>query len=391
MNLAETVQWALCLPVALLLSYFSLEVILGLRPLREDAAAARDLRFVVLIPAHDESTTIADTVANVRNGAPAAAVLVVADNCSDDTATIARGAGADVVERFDAKQRGKGYALAFGRDHLSADPPDAVLVLDADCRIQPGGAAILSSRACASGSPVQAANLVVGGEGAGPQVAISNFAMMVKNLFRARGMFRIGGSALLFGTGMAFPWPVFARLPLATGDATEDIRIGLHLVRGGGKVILADDVRVTSPPPSLAASQGQRKRWEHGFLRTMASQALPMAFSGLLRGSRRLTAIGLHMTVPPLALLVFFSSAILVLSACLAAFTGNWFPLLVLAAALILATLSIVAAWSAGGKEVLSRRQLLHIPRYVIWKLPIYLAFFRRRQTNWNRTSREDP
>ena len=199
---------------------------------------------------------------------------------------------------------------------------------------------------------------------------------------------RIGGSALLFGTGMAFPWRMFAELPLATGDSTEDLSLGLLLVRQGGAVVLADHVRVTSPPPSLGASQGQRKRWEHGFLRNMATQALPMIVTGALRGSRRVMAIGLHMTVPPLALLVFLSTALLGACVLAAWFTGHWAPVIVLAAAFGLAAIAVVAAWLAGGRAVLSGGDLLHIPRYVIWKLPIYLAFFGRRQTEWNRTDR---
>ncbi len=388
-SLGVVFLWVLTAPPTLLLGYFALETALGLRRMRHRETGVADRRAAVLIPAHDEAEVIGGTVAALRSSAPGARIVVVADNCIDDTAGRARPAGAEVIVRNDTAARGKGHGLAFGRDHLRANPPDAVIVLDADCRIDAGGVARLAERACGGSNPVQAANLMVGGAGEGPQVAISNFAMMVKNLFRARGMMRLGGGGLLFGTGMAFPWSLFERLPLATSDSTEDIRLGLELAREGRLVALADNVRVTSPPAALAHSRGQRSRWEHGFLRNMASQALPLVGLGIRRGSRHLVAIGMHMMVPPLALLVAASLLALAIASVLAFFVGFWIPVLILLLAFFSATAALVAAWARGGREVLAGSDLVQVPRYILWKLPIYAAFFRRRHSEWNRTSRK--
>lgn len=388
-SLIVAAQWLLAAPVAAMLGWFALETGLGLVPLRRPALAGPVPATAILVPAHDEAGGIAATVTALRAAAPGARVLVVADNCSDQTAALARGAGAEVAERSDPARRGKGYALAFGRERLAADPPAVVIVIDADCRLAPGAADLLAREVAAGAGPVQAANLLVGQAGDPPQVAISNFAMMVKNLFRARGMLRLGGSGLLFGTGMAFPWTLFARLPLATGDATEDISLGLDLAREGVRVRLADHARVTSPPAALAQSRGQRSRWEHGFLRSMGRQGLPLLARGLSSGSRRLAAIGAHMLVPPLALLVMAGAAALALVGLAVPLGGSPWPAMLLAAGFAAASLALLAAWAAGGRAVLSGRQLLAIPAYVLWKLPIYLGFFsRRRQVTWNRTDR---
>ena len=81
---------------------------------------------------------------------------------SDDTAACVRAAGCEAIERHDLTARGKGYALAFGRDHLAAGaPPDAVVILDADCRLLPGSIEALAREALARGAPVQAVNLVM--------------------------------------------------------------------------------------------------------------------------------------------------------------------------------------------------------------------------------------
>lgn len=385
-------QWLLALPVGLLLIYFSLETFMGWKALRREQEAqstTRSATTAILIPAHNEGTIIGSTIGSLRPVAPSARILVVADNCSDETAAEARGAGAEVAERDDHILRGKGYALSFGRDVLSRDPPACVVVIDADCRIDAGGVDTLAREVIRSGGAVQAANLVLGEPTRSHQTAISNFAMMVKNLFRARGMMRIGGGAMLYGTGMAFPWRLFETLELATGDATEDISLGLALARSGVPVTLADHVRVTSPPPDPRNSRGQRTRWEHGFLKSMQIHALPLIARGLATSSRLQLAIGLHMLVPPLALLVALSLAILAIVVGLMIAGGSGAPVYALSGAFVCAGVALVGAWLAGGREVLPVTSVLAIPVYILWKIPIYLAYLVKPNSEWNRTRRD--
>src|ERR1700722_10861091 len=71
--------------------------------------------FAVLIPAHNEALGIRDTIESVSGQLAASGrILVVADNCSDATAQIARDSGAEVLERTNATERGKGFALQAG-------------------------------------------------------------------------------------------------------------------------------------------------------------------------------------------------------------------------------------------------------------------------------------
>jgi len=110
----------------------------------------------VLMPAHDEAAVIAQTVAVVRQQLrPQDRLLVVADNCTDTTAEVARAAGAEVVERTDHALRGKGYALAHGLACLAQRPPQVVLVVDADCRVAPGALQRLGAQAWRLQRPVQ--------------------------------------------------------------------------------------------------------------------------------------------------------------------------------------------------------------------------------------------
>lgn len=349
-------------------------------------------RMAILIPAHDEASGITATLAALFASIPQGTrVLVVADNCSDATAGLARQAGAEVIERNDPEARGKGYALAFGRDHLAraeGPSPDVVLVLDADCRLLPGSAAALADAAMRCGAPVQAVNLIEADLAAPPMVQISSFAMVVKNLYRSRGMQRLGGAALLTGTGMAFPWKLFAGADLATGSIVEDLSFGIAMTREGHPPRLVEEAGVRSAPAGMADALAQRTRWEHGFLQTLRRQAFPVLIGGLRGGSRAEILLGLHLMVPPLALLLILAAGALLLQAVLALMGGSLAPLLVLGSLTALALTLVMLAWLAGGRPFLSAAALLRAPLYVLWKLPLYARFLRKPEAIWTRTPR---
>ncbi|WP_133365826.1 glycosyltransferase family 2 protein [Qipengyuania sediminis] len=386
------IAWILAGGVAVPLTVLIVEVAAGLPPGRKARSSGGAPRIAIIIPAHDEAQGIAATLAALEPCTPAGTrVVVVADNCSDDTAGIARLAGVEAIERHDPGRRGKGFALAYGRDHLARGvPPDAVIVLDADCRFGPGSVAALAEAAMARGAPAQAVNLIAPDSGAAPMVQISSFAMVVKNLFRSRGMQRLGGAALLTGTGMAFPWSLFAEAQLATGSIVEDLSLGIELTRAGHPPLLVEEAQVRSAPAAMQDALQQKRRWEHGFLETLHRRALPVLGHGLRRGAWPEILLGLHLIVPPLALLVLVALLALFAAGGLAVLGASTGPALFLAALLAMAAILIGAAWVIGGREYLSSGALLRAPLYVLWKLPIYTGFLKKPQASWNRTPRRD-
>lgn len=336
----------------------------------------------ILIPAHDEAAGIAATLAGLRAAAPAGArLIVIADNCADDTARIARETGAEVIERDDPARRGKGFALAHARDRLAADPPEVVVVIDADCSVGDDGLARLAAAAQASGRPVQAAYLLRPRPDLGAIVGLSGFAVLLRNLVRQRGLARLGAPALLTGSGMAFRWDAFAAAPLATGALVEDLAIGVALARSGHTPAFLPDVAIWSDPARRAATRVQRTRWEQGFLRTAATQALPL----LASGHWPLVWLGLHLLVPPLALLVLIDGAALALLVLL----GNPLPLGLMLGLLSATALLLGLSWRRFGRAQISGMRLLLAPLYIVWKLPIYLGALLRPERRWIRTDRD--
>jgi cellulose synthase/poly-beta-1,6-N-acetylglucosamine synthase-like glycosyltransferase len=380
------------LPPALLLLALCVELLAGLpgdaiRPVSPATASAH--RATILMPAHNEAAGIARFLtALLPKLGDTVRLVVVADNCTDDTAAVARAMGATVIERSSTSLRGKGHALAFGRDWLEQDPPDCVVILDADCELEGDSLARLVDHCVTTGRPVQSCYLMRTQANDAAMVQISNFAFRVKNLVRQRGARRIGAPAVLGGTGMAFPWALFKDAPLATSHLVEDLILGIALTRAGHAPVFLSSARTWSTPANQDATRTQRTRWEHGFIQTAFGQALPMIGEGLLRGNWGLFWLGVHIFVPPLALLMTLSAAALAASGLLALLGASPLPFALLLALLATVTLALAFAWSREGRDAVTAGTLARIPLYLLWKLPVYLKLVRGPQTEWVRTER---
>src|SRR5215204_1387041 len=128
-----------CLPAFLTFVWFS-EVLAGCLALRNEGTSpvaepgSPSHKTTVLIPAHNEGAGILPTIRDVQAQlGPRDGILVVADNCADDTAANVRAAGVEVIVRADPARRGKGYALEFRVRHLALPPPDVVVIIEGEC------------------------------------------------------------------------------------------------------------------------------------------------------------------------------------------------------------------------------------------------------------------
>jgi cellulose synthase/poly-beta-1,6-N-acetylglucosamine synthase-like glycosyltransferase len=357
---------------------------------RRQVARPDGVSVAVLIPAHDEKEGIGATVAGVQSQlAPGDRVLVVADNCTDDTADLARAAGARVIERSDPERRGKGYALAFGIDHLESNPPDVVIIVDADCRLTPGSVDALIQRAIQTQRPAQADYVSQPAERS-PISMISALAMLVRNRVRPRGLRRLGQPCHLTGTGMAFTWKVMRVAPDLGANIVEDLAMGIELALLGYEPMLCIEAGIRSELPSgRSAAIQQRRRWEHGHIGTLLQHGPRLIREGIRRGKPGLIALGADLIVPPLALLVGLLVLVLGIAGLLILFGGPVFPAWIAGIALGLVGLGVAIGWARYGRQAVPFRYLLLAPLYVVWKIPLYLSFlFGRREQHWRRTER---
>lgn len=387
----EAILAIFAVPPVVLSTWFAVEVLAGLRPLTERGIKSElgAVSAMVVIPAHNEDASIAETIAALRSEAAGVAdLLVVADNCSDRTAEIAQ-AGARTIVRSDSAARGKGYALAFARDELAKAPPAIVLIVDADCRIDRASLTALIDAAINQGRPAQAVNLLRPDLAAAPFVQLSNFAFMLRNLIRQRGLQRLAGRVHLTGTGMAFPWTLFAEADLSGGSIVEDLELGLSLAARGHPPGLVEQATVWSQAASVQGTMQQRARWEGGFL----TSALPAGLRGLWQSIATFDGRGLvaaiDLCIPPLVLLGLLDVAAAILLGLATASGGSAYPFVAVLAASGLAGLAVMLAWLREGRPFASLPTIARIPFYVLRKLPMYVRLlFRGAPRDWVRTDR---
>ncbi|WP_242541780.1 glycosyltransferase family 2 protein [Leptolyngbya sp. Cla-17] len=348
-------------------------------------------RIAVLIPAHNEAAGIGATLETLIGQLTSPdQLVVVADNCTDETAAVARETGAIAIERFDDTHRGKGYALDFGMSFLANHPPDVVVIVDADCIVAPGAIEQISRLAIARNRAVQATYLLVQPANPSPKDAVSTLAFTVKNLVRPLGLARFDLPCPLTGTGMAFPWAVIRKVSLASGNIVEDMNLGLDLAIAGHPATFCHEARVTSALPQQAsAAKSQRTRWEHGHLQTILTQVPRLLKVSLQKRRFDLLAIALDLLIPPLSLLVMLWALAMTVALVAIYFGISQTPAIVLGSAGVMILAAIVSAWAKYCRAAIPAKVLFTIPLYVLWKIPLYFRFLWKPQTKWIRTERD--
>jgi cellulose synthase/poly-beta-1,6-N-acetylglucosamine synthase-like glycosyltransferase len=348
-------------------------------------------RVAILVPAHNEEIGIAATLFTLNSQKRSHdRLIVIADNCTDKTAAIARSMGATVLERFDSVRSGKGYALDYGVRYLAAEPPDVVLVIDADCQVIPGTIEQLVNTAMATGRAVQATYLMKKPSQATAKHSVAAFAFTMKNLVRPLGLVRLGLPCLLMGTGMAFPWAAIQAVNLASGHIVEDMKLSVDLTIAGFAPVYCPGARVIGVlPQNSSAGQTQRTRWEHGHLQAILAYVPVLMKTAIQRRNLDALGVALELSVPPLSLYVM---SWVVMSAIVIAWglvSGNWLAASVAIAAGGCLAVTIFGSWAKFGRDDLSFRELIAIPMYIVWKIPMYLKFVVKPQKAWVRTERD--
>jgi cellulose synthase/poly-beta-1,6-N-acetylglucosamine synthase-like glycosyltransferase len=359
--------------------------------------ATRRPPIAVVVPAHNEAAGIGATLASIqRQLRPGDLLLVVADNCDDDTATISRRAGAQVVERYSTSERGKAYALACGLRQLAAAPLPVIIFVDADCLLQDRALDWLSRRVVEWHRPVQALYLMHARDGASALRRVAEFAWRVKNGLRAVGRARLGMACQLTGSGMAFPWDALQAVTLDEHSLIEDVALGLSLAAAGKAPAFCPEAVVHSSfADNTEGARTQRTRWEHGQLHLLWRHAVPHLLAAMWRRDWRYLSLAMDLFIAPLSILLMGTA--LAGSAPLIAWavTGNVWPWLMLLIAPCLLACVLIAVWFRDGRDLLPARRLpavvASIIVYMAGKVPLYLRFFAGRQRDWIGAARDTP
>jgi cellulose synthase/poly-beta-1,6-N-acetylglucosamine synthase-like glycosyltransferase len=383
----------------LLLPFFSYLGLIAVAALwgqrQKSAMPAPAMRFLFVIPAHDEEENIAATVESCRGVFYDPAlyrVIVIADNCRDGTAAAARAAGAETIERADPLRRSKGYALEyfFAQRPGLTDEADAIIVIDADTIVDPG---ILTAFAVglAEGKHWIQCYYTVRNPNASWRTRMITYAFSLFNGVWLMGQDRIGLAVSLKGNGMCFSTQGLARFPWRAYGLTEDLEFSWMLRIAGERIHFLPETRVygdmlTQGGPGAAA---QRLRWEAGRKAQRGLFLRPLLRSHQIGAWTKFLYL-VDLVFPPLVTLLL--GLLVVLSLDLVAVLDprllGTSPWLVAVHGLLAAVLACYALSPplALGLPIGYLASLLVLPYYAVWKLWTTIG---RSPTAWVRTPRE--
>jgi len=353
-------------------------------------------KFFVVIPAHDEAALIVETVTSLRatlSGGPYPfSIWVVGDNCTDNTAELAANAGAQVLRRYEPARTGKGYALAFFFEHLlqmpNVDEHDAVVVIDADTRVDPQLLGAFARRLGEGWDWLQGMSGIANRQSSW-RTRLMSCAFALINGTWLMGQDVMGHGVSLRGNGMCFTVRGLRKAPWRAFGLAEDIEYGWSLRLEGKRVRFVPDARVFSEIAftNPSAVRMQRQRWETGRKSVRYKFTRRVLETHSLRlGAKVLCLLELYM--PTLTML----ASMLGIAAVLAWSTPwpNLYGFLLLAsihvAIITILTSYLLSPYWLGLLPWRYALYLLYSPIYMIWKVDL---LFRKPPTMWIRTARE--
>lgn len=392
MTPAEAILFALWVPVAGASGYLSFLTLLSRRPPAPAPPAPR-LRFAIVVPAHDEAAGIASTVeslAAVDYPRALRRILVVADNCTDDTAARARAAGAEVMVRDEPALRGKGYALRHAFDRVVSEGwADAVAVVDADTVISPNLLHAFAARVDAGGSAIQA-DYAVRNPFASWRTALSAIALGAVHGLRSLARERLLLSSGLRGNGMCFTTRLLRAVPHDAVSIVEDLEYGLRLGEAGYRVHHAHEAHVYGEMPAGAhAAATQRRRWEGGRRYMVRMHAGRLLARALRERDRIALDLAIDLLIPPLGTLVTLTLIGLAASLALSWWSGHltWITWAFLACGLGLSGY-VLRGWQLSGTGVRGLAAFRRVPGFLVWKLFVGARAASGGGSEWVRTPR---
>lgn len=362
------------------------------KPVEPDRAA-EPTRFVVVVPGHNEEQSIANTVKSLRTidyPNDRYRIVVVADNCNDNTAACARSAGAEVLERHHDTDRGKGFALDFAFAHFIEDTEvDAFVVVDADTT---ASANLLWSfhSVLAEGCDAAQTEYGVSNPLASWRTKLMVIALAMFHRLRMLARERLKLSVGLRGNGMCFRRTLLQRIPHKAHGLVEDVEFGVQLGLADVRIAYAADSHVLGEMVSGGrAAVSQRQRWEGGRFQLLRTQVPRLVRHALRHRSWVALDLAVDILIPPLTYVAALACVPLVGVGGMM-FTAMAPPTFLLPLALVNCTLLflyIARGVQLSGFGLRGWLWLAWAPLYIVWKLVV--APLWARPQRWVRTQRE--
>lgn len=250
--------------------YYFILGIMGLMRKKEKKNYTPSKKFAMIVAAHNEEVVIGRLIESMKNQdypKELFDIFIIADNCTDNTAKVAREHGVNVYERFNKDQRGKGYALEwmFAKIFKMQTKYDAIAVFDADNLVSKNWCKEINSKMLEGYKVVQ--GYIDSKNPNDSWIATSySIAFWSQNRLYQLARANVGLSNQIGGTGFAIDTQVLHDFGWGATCLTEDLEFSCKLVMNGEKVGWAHDAIIYDEKPlTLKQSWVQRRRWMQGF------------------------------------------------------------------------------------------------------------------------------
>lgn len=351
--------------------------------------------FAIIVAAHNEEQVIGQLLENLfvlKYPRELYDIFVVADNCKDSTAEIARKAGAFVYERFNLEQRGKGYAMEwmFAKLFKLQRSYDGVVIFDADNLVDRKFLLEMNNRLCKGEKVIQG---YLDSKNPHDTWIAGTFAISfwVVNHIWHLAKYNIGLSSVLGGTGMCISTEVLRKFGWGATCLTEDMEFTMKVLLKGIPTTWAHDAIVYDEKPlTFQQSWRQRKRWAQGHF-DIAGRYIPsMLYEGIKQRDIRILDGVLHLFQPYFLIL---STSFVLMSYVYTVFPfytniiNEILPIEVMTAIGIGQYLFPVIVLAQIGAKGKSWWYLIFYPLFVYSWIPItILGFIHRNEREWNHT-----
>jgi 1,2-diacylglycerol 3-beta-glucosyltransferase len=359
------------------------------------SAAPQSTRFVVVVPAHNEELLIGQTVGSIlkaRYPAGNLKLVVIADNCSDGTAKIAREHGATCLERFDEVKRGKPYALDWVIQQLDLDAHDALVIIDADTAIHEDFLTAMDARLRSGDRVLQGYFGVLNPNTTWlTRLSVLPGTLKFRVHYAAKEMLRL--SCPLAGNGMCFHIDVIKKYGWKAYSLTENWEYWAMLTQEGIRTASAPEAHIYSQAAeSLQSGQSQRMRWTKGRIGVLRGYGPALLLDSLRKFSPMRLDAAVELVRPAHASLMVWSVLLLVATVPLAAWDAQFLWAAIVAAAVLASQVIYLLAGLAIDKPPLSTWfALAMVPWYLLWKLIVSTkAVLTMRDRTWIRTKRHE-
>ena len=241
-------------------------------------------KFMAILPAHNEEAVIANLVDSLMNqdyDKDLLDIYVIADNCTDNTAQIAKEHGAIVLERFDEEHKTKGYALNWFLQQKIRENADydAFFVFDADNIVDKNFTKNMNKKLCQGEEVVQGYRDIKNPTDSWVTAGYALFYWTMHRFYHL-ARYNIGLSPLLNGTGFMVKFDLIKDTGWDTVTLTEDIEFSLKRIIKGRRLGWATDAIVYDEQPvSFKASWSQRSRWTVGHIQCMKAYTKDLALA----------------------------------------------------------------------------------------------------------------